>query len=144
MKKLSLKKLKFHEDMSEETPCFSADLYENGKLIAHVSNRGHGGCNDVSPAAGIKYKDIAYIESLDTDCDIMQLAEDLNLVKKNQSKRFVLKKDDKTYTAELKGKNSFSLLKKVLTQKDYEDMIQKRLAGFKAQGYEVLNTNLGI
>lgn len=46
-KNFELKKLKFHEDMSEETPCFSADLYENGKLVAHASNDGHGGPNNV-------------------------------------------------------------------------------------------------
>ena len=75
---LSLKKLKFHEDMSEETPCFSADLYDGGKLIAHVSNRGHGGCNNVIPAKGLSYKDVAHLDNLDTDCDIMGLAEELN------------------------------------------------------------------
>lgn len=44
----SLKNLKVHDDMSEETVCFSADLVCNGKVIAHCSNDGHGGCTDVS------------------------------------------------------------------------------------------------
>lgn len=43
----SLKNLKVHDDMSEETTCFSADLVCNGTVIAHCSNDGHGGCTDV-------------------------------------------------------------------------------------------------
>ena len=43
----SLKNLKVHNDMSDETTCFSADLVCNGKVIAHCSNDGRGGCTDV-------------------------------------------------------------------------------------------------
>ena len=109
MKKLSLKNLKFHEDMSQETPCFSADLYEDGKLIAHVKNSGHGGGNTVHPAKGLTYKDVAHVDNLDTECDIMQMAEDLNFVKKNQSTKFVLKKGNKHYTQ--KAQKSFAQLR---------------------------------
>lgn len=37
-----LKNLKIHEDMSDETTCYSADLYCNGKKIAYCKNSGHG------------------------------------------------------------------------------------------------------
>lgn len=43
----SLKNLKVHDDMSDETKCFSADLVCNGKVIAHCKNDGRGGCTDV-------------------------------------------------------------------------------------------------
>jgi len=137
MKNLSLKNLKFHEDMSEETPCFSADLYENGKLIAYVSNRGHGGCNDVRPAEGLTYKDIQHLTDMDTDCDIMQLAEDLNFIKKNQSKGFILRKDGKEYTS--KFPKPITTLKKY---GNYSEWLQAKLNDFKKEGYEVLNKNL--
>lgn len=42
-----LKNLKIHEDMSDETTCFSADLYCNGKKIAYCKNDGRGGSTDV-------------------------------------------------------------------------------------------------
>lgn len=42
---LSLKNVKVHKDMSEETVCFSATLYIDGKRAADVSNSGHGGPN---------------------------------------------------------------------------------------------------
>ena len=137
MKNLSLKNLKFHEDMSEETPCFSADLYENGKLIAHVKNSGHGGCNSVYPAKGLTHKDTQHLTDIDTDCDIMQLAEDLNFIKKNQGSNFVLKRKGNEYT--LKAPKSFAQLKK---EPNYKGWLQKKLNSFKKDGYEVLNTNL--
>ena len=43
--KVELKAIKFHEDMSEETNCFSANIYLNGKKVGSVKNQGHGGCN---------------------------------------------------------------------------------------------------
>jgi hypothetical protein len=44
--KLELKNIKFYESMSEETNCFQADLFINGKKIASVKNQGHGGPTD--------------------------------------------------------------------------------------------------
>jgi hypothetical protein len=43
--KCEVKNVKIHNDMSEETMCFSAVLYIDGKKAADVSNRGHGGCH---------------------------------------------------------------------------------------------------
>lgn len=44
--KFELKNIKFYESMSEETNCFQADLFINGKKIAYVKNTGQGGCTD--------------------------------------------------------------------------------------------------
>lgn len=44
--KLELKNVKFYESMSEETNCFQADLFINGKKIACVKNSGQGGSTD--------------------------------------------------------------------------------------------------
>ena len=44
--KLELKNVKFYESMSEETNCFQADLFIDGKKIAYVKNTGQGGCTD--------------------------------------------------------------------------------------------------
>jgi hypothetical protein len=41
--KISLKKIKVYESLSEETTAFTADLYINGKHVGEVSNDGHGG-----------------------------------------------------------------------------------------------------
>lgn len=47
---LSLKKFKFFPSLSEETNCFTADLYINGKLVGTTSNRGYGGNTDIHHA----------------------------------------------------------------------------------------------
>jgi hypothetical protein len=43
---LELKNIKLHQDLSEETWCYTASLYVDGNLEAHVGNRGCGGCDD--------------------------------------------------------------------------------------------------
>jgi hypothetical protein len=43
----SLKSFKHVKFMSEETECFDANVVFNGKVVAHASNQGHGGCNDI-------------------------------------------------------------------------------------------------
>jgi len=45
-KRITLKNVKHAEFASEETHCYSASLYFDGKRIGTVSNQGHGGCDD--------------------------------------------------------------------------------------------------
>lgn len=47
--KITLKILAYAPKMSEETYCFKADVYVDGKLVAHASNAGHGGNTNVQP-----------------------------------------------------------------------------------------------
>ena len=138
-----LKNLKFHEDMSEETGCFSADLYEDGKLLAHVKNSGRGGCNHYDPAKGKTWKDVQGLTDLDTDCYIMQLAEELNIVKKNQSNKLVLMdKDGGIFT--IKYKHSFAKMRKSWSETKYKTLIGEQVKKQEADGYKVLNTNLNL
>lgn len=44
--KIVLKKLSVNNRLSEETICFSADLWIDGKKAGYASNRGHGGSTD--------------------------------------------------------------------------------------------------
>lgn len=44
--KIELRKISYNERMSEETNCFVADLYINGKKVGYVKNDGRGGCTD--------------------------------------------------------------------------------------------------
>ena len=43
--KLKLKNIKHSEFASQETNCYQAVVYLNGKPFADVSNDGHGGCD---------------------------------------------------------------------------------------------------
>lgn len=40
---ITLKNVKIYEALSEETLCFTATVYENGKRIGTAKNEGHGG-----------------------------------------------------------------------------------------------------
>jgi len=42
---VTLRGLRYHPDMTEETPCFSASLYIDGKRRGTVSNNGQGGAH---------------------------------------------------------------------------------------------------
>ena len=44
---ITIKNLKVLEELSEETLCFSASVYVNGKKVGTAENRGHGGMTDV-------------------------------------------------------------------------------------------------
>lgn len=45
--KLSLRKVKYYAELSEETQCYTAELYLDGKKVATVKNDGHGESTDV-------------------------------------------------------------------------------------------------
>lgn len=44
--KIELKRISFNERMSDETSCFIADLYINGKKVGSCENEGRGGCTN--------------------------------------------------------------------------------------------------
>jgi len=43
--KLEVKNISYYARGSEETPCYNATVYINGKKAIEVSNDGHGGCD---------------------------------------------------------------------------------------------------
>ena len=129
--KLSVKKVKLNETLSEETPCFSADLYDNGVFISGVTNRGHGGSNDFSDRVDAKY------ETLDVECEVMGLVETYNFITKNQSKGFVLSKGGQEYIQ--KFPRPIGKLKKAT---NYVDWLARQKASFVKDGYELLNRNI--
>lgn len=51
---IELKKLKIHEDMSEETTAFTAEVWSDGQLVAYAKNTGQGGETDFTPAEPFK------------------------------------------------------------------------------------------
>lgn len=49
---LELRNVKHAEFASEETACYRATLYVDGRKFCEVSNEGHGGCDDHYPVKG--------------------------------------------------------------------------------------------
>ena len=133
-----LKKIKFFDAMSEETPCFTAEIWENGKKVATVKNNGHGGGNLVDHIHGVNtYKDVAKYDNMDVEADIFGLVYDNAETKRFQSKAFVLKKGDKMYT--VKFPISITKLKK---HKNYAIWKDSQIKRHTKDGYQILNTNL--
>jgi len=137
MVKFELRKIKYFDAMSEETPCFTAEIWEKGKLVAYAKNEGHGGGNYIYQADGLKYQDVAKFDDIDVECEIFgRVWEDFD-VRRLQSKNFVIKKDDKIYTT--KFPMSITKLKK---HKDYATWKDGQIKKHSKDGYEVLNRNL--
>jgi len=134
---ITLKKVKINKAMSQETLCFSADVYEDNKLVAHVENNGIGGSTMVYPAKGLSFNDVKHLGSIDNECLIMNIAEKTHIIKTNQSKGFVLQKGDDYLVS--KFPTSITKMKKY---KNYKEYIQKGINKFESDGYLVLNENL--
>jgi len=64
--KIELKNISYYKQGSEETPCYHADVYVNGKKAMHVDNEGRGGCDRQS----VEYPtfDHSLIKELDEYC----------------------------------------------------------------------------
>ena len=59
---LEMKGIKYLEANSEETYCFNANVYLNGKKVIEVSNDGHGGANREYPTEAFGYGGLRDIE----------------------------------------------------------------------------------
>lgn len=135
--KLTIKNLKYNEALSQETPCFSCDLYDDGVLVAKVSNNGCGGSNSLYPCGGLKYNDIDKYGSLDVETDIFGLVYEMALVKKEQRKGVVIKKGEDIFIHHIKPS-----LRAVLDMVGGRDKVLKLKEDYISKGYEVLNTNI--
>ena len=56
--KIELKKIEHMDRNSEETACYVAQVWVDGKHMVDVSNDGHGGCDHQNGANGYTWKDI--------------------------------------------------------------------------------------
>lgn len=134
-----LKKIKYFDAMSEETPCFTAEIWENGKHVSNVRNNGHGGDNMVDHIHNVNtYKDVAKFDDMDVEAEIFgRVLEDYD-IRRLQSKGLVLKKDG-AVSGTLKFPMVISKFKK---HPQYSDWIKKTSANMVKEGYEVVNRNL--
>lgn len=55
--RIELRKVKLSKTLSEETPAYTADVWVDGALFAHVSNHGTGGPDMVYPPKGTAFND---------------------------------------------------------------------------------------
>lgn len=66
--KIELKNIKHSEWASEETNCFQANIYLNGKQVGYCSNDGKGGCTSYNRIPNVDYK---VIEAMEEYCNAL-------------------------------------------------------------------------
>ena len=131
-----LKKVKFFDEMSEETPCFKAEIWENGKHVADVKNNGRGGCNDIYVHTKENRAEL-YDKYMKLEFELIELADEIDQVRRLQTKAVVIKKDGKIYTRKLPMPIS-----KLKTHNDFPNWRLNTYSKLIKDGYIILNTNL--
>jgi hypothetical protein len=75
--KIELKQIKYSDWASEETSCFQANIYLNGKKVGFCNNDGKGGSTSYNRVSGISYE---VIHEMETYCEgLPPLVYDSNL-----------------------------------------------------------------
>ena len=98
--KIELKSIKFNERMSEETNCFTANLYVNDKKLCYVENTGKGGCSDyvlyVSKNAPLLKEVEAYCKTLpDIKYNTITIKQNLETVIDELFENYLIQKESK-------------------------------------------------
>lgn len=164
---IELKNIKFSEAMSEETNAFVCDVYVNKVKVAYAKNDGHGGSTYYNAYIGkgevvkqaedfckalppLKYGGMELPMSLEMKID--QLLEDWLKAKDQAKLDKKLKKDMLTglcikkpngYTQSTwkVGSRKLTIAEMVSVQNGRE-ILKNAIAKAKAEGKEVLNTNI--
>lgn len=93
---IELRKISHSASLSEETNAYTADLYVDGKLLAHVSNHGHGGCDMQHPAKGRTH---AEIDELNAHIKATYPPKDTGMML--EGKPFIMEQDLETICGDL-------------------------------------------
>ena len=142
--KLEVKNISHYARGSEETPCYNATVYVNGKKAVEVSNDGHGGSDrqHTYPESGFRLQDIDKWcvekfgqetweyggKTYSTDLDLEHYCHqelynwlDTKELKKEMKKQYLCvdKKDDKEFLVAFKRTLPFTKMK--------DDAFQKHL-----------------
>jgi len=102
---ITLKNIKHAEFASQETNCFEATVYVDGKRTFKVSNDGHGGCDNYHPlkADGQGYKTMrehvdainAELKKIPLTGDFASLTNDLEIIVGDLLTEWLIAKDIK-------------------------------------------------
>ena len=151
---IKLKAVKHSVTFSEETNCFQANLYVDGKKVAYVKNDGRGGCTDYNAynkelrpkleEAEAYAKTLPPIKygSMTIDMNLEHLIDDLFddwLFTKDMNKGIIYgKSKDLAKILSWKGYT----ISKLLKHRQGITLIKNAIKNVKKEGYTVFNTNL--
>lgn len=118
---IELRKLRIIKALSEETPCYTAEIWIDGALAFHASNRGHGGADDYRQAGAITEAEVnSWLranrpqrsshgmtfnpELEDEVATLMDQAEQHALIRRRLRTHIVTIEDGAVYTYPLRGR----------------------------------------
>lgn len=153
-----LKNVKHMPSMSEETECFTADVWYNGKKIAYAKNQGHGGSTYYHSEIGMRdllaeaeaeakklppteYEGHVFESDLESVIDDLLTEYLKNQDFKKSTRKGILYEtpSGERYIYSWKGYTIPKLLKMANGIKS----IKKAITTLKNEGNTILNTNLG-
>jgi len=118
---IELRKLRIIKALSEETPCYAAEIWIDGALAFHASNRGRGGADDYRQAGAITEAEVnswlraerpqrsSHGMTFDPNLEdevarLMDQAEQHALLRRRLRTHIVTIEDDAVYSYPLKGR----------------------------------------
>lgn len=131
---IELRRLKIIKALSEETPCYTAEIWIDGVLSFHASNRGHGGADDYRQAGAMTeaavnawlkanrparaYYGMIFEPDLENEvARLMDEAEHLGLLRRRLRASIVTIEDGEVYTYPLKRRPAAALMSAIRAKK---------------------------
>jgi hypothetical protein len=158
--KIELKNFKFYDKLSEETLCFTANIWVNGTKCGSAENRGYGGCASYHHEGTASSRELiaeaeSYCKSNDTTlwdyldelaCKLVSVKEKEALAKKlnKEMQKAILIGIDDGIKIEYQV-ISFKLPLREMWE-NYPDhfklTLNNKLEKYASKGYKLLNTNI--
>ena len=152
---IELHKLRIIKALSEETPCYTAEIWIDGALAFHASNRGHGGADDYRQVSAITEAEVnSWLRvnrptrsfhgmSFEPDLEheiarLMDEAEHLGLLRRRKRTNVITIEDGEVYTYPLKGRPAATLIAAIRAKKPNIEIVNETGEAGLARAVRVL------
>ncbi len=152
---IELHKLRIIKALSEETPCYTAEIWIDGALAFHASNRGHGGADDYRQVSAIteaevnswlrvnrptrSFHGMSFEPDLENEiARLMDEAEHLGLLRRRRRTNVITIEDGEVYTYPLKGRPAATLIAAIRAKKPDIEIVNETGEAGLARAVRVL------
>lgn len=152
---IELRKLRIIKALSEETPCYTAEIWIDGALAFHASNRGHGGADDYRQVRAIteaevnswlrvnrptrSFHGMSFEPDLENEiARLMDEAEHLGLLRRRRCTNVITIEDGEVYTYPLKGRPAATLIAAIRAKKPDIEIVNETGEAGLARAVRVL------
>ncbi|CAH0354500.1 hypothetical protein [Sphingobium sp. CECT 9361] len=152
---IELRKLRIIKALSEETPCYTAEIWIDGTLAFHASNRGHGGADNYRQVGAIteaevnswlsvnrptrSFHGMSFEPDLENEiARLMDEAEHLGLLRRRRRTNVITIEDGEVYTYPLKGRPAATLIAAIRAKKPDIEIVNETGGAGLARAVRVL------